>query len=141
MYRLLVPVDGSTSSERALAHLLKVAPVYKDGVEVHLLNVQRGLPGDIGLFISRDQIQSFHREQGEKALAPARARLDAAGVPYATHILVGEPGSAIAQAAREKNCDQILMGTRGHGGIPGLFLGSVAWKVIELTDVPVLLVK
>jgi nucleotide-binding universal stress UspA family protein len=47
----------------------------------------------------------------------------------------------IARFARERGCDQILMGTRGLGAIGSLLLGSVATKVIHLADVPVLLVK
>jgi nucleotide-binding universal stress UspA family protein len=141
MLQLLVPVDGSASSSRALEHLLKLTQAGKGAVKVHLLNVQYSLPGDVSMFVSRDQIQKYHQEQGEKALAPARAKLDAAGVAYEHHISVGEPANLIAQYAREKRCDQIFMGTRGLGGIAGLLLGSVATKVIQLTDVPVLLVK
>jgi nucleotide-binding universal stress UspA family protein len=47
----------------------------------------------------------------------------------------------IAQYAKEKGCDQIVMGTRGLGTVQGLLLGSVATKVIHLANVPVMLVK
>ena len=51
MFRILVAVDGSESSDRAVAHLLKKLGWYKEKVEVHLLNVQAALPSDVSRFI------------------------------------------------------------------------------------------
>ena len=56
-------------------------------------------------------------------------------------ILVGDPAETIAKVAREQACDLIVMGTRGLGTVTGVLLGSVATKVIHLSDRPVLLVK
>jgi nucleotide-binding universal stress UspA family protein len=141
MFRILVAVDGSESSDRAVAHLLKKLGWYKESVEVHLLNVQQALPSDMSRFISSDQLQNFHREQGVAALASARAILDGAKVAYVTHIGIGEPAHVIAHYAKEKAIDQIVMGTRGLGTVVGLVMGSVTTKVLSLTDVPVLLIK
>jgi nucleotide-binding universal stress UspA family protein len=141
MFRILVAVDGSDSSDRAVSHLLKKLGWYKETSEVHLLNVQPALPSDVSRFISSDQLQAFHREQGEAALASARAILDGAKVAYVTHIGIGEPAHVIAHYANEKAIDQIVMGTRGLGTVAGLVMGSVTTKVLSLTDVPVLLIK
>ena len=56
-------------------------------------------------------------------------------------IEVGDPAETIVQYAREKNCDQILMGTQGMGSLSGFVMGSVASKVVHLSPVPVLLTK
>lgn len=141
MLKMLVPVDGSESASRAVQHLIKKVSWYRDPLEVHLLNVQYPLPGDVQMFIDNEQIRSFHHDEGLKVLEPARQALDAAGLAYVFHIGVGDPAQVIADYAREKGCDQIFMGTRGLGSIAGLLLGSVATKVIHLSDVPVLLVK
>lgn len=141
MLKMLVPVDGSESSGRAVDHLIRKLGSYKDAAEIHLLNVQQPVSGDISAFVSRDVIAGFHREEGMKALAPARQKLDAAGVKYRHHIGVGDPAETIAKYAKEKGVDQIFMGTRGMGGVSNLVLGSVATKVIHLSPVPVLLVK
>jgi nucleotide-binding universal stress UspA family protein len=141
MFRILVAVDGSESSDRAVAHLLKKLGWYKETIEVHLLNVQPALPSDVSRFISADQLEGFHREQGAAALASARAILDCAKVAYVTHIGIGEPPHVIAHYANEKAIDQIVMGTRGLGTVAGLVMGSVTTKVVSLTDVPVLLIK
>lgn len=141
MLRLLVPVDGSEVSRRAIDQLLKGLGGYKEPAEIHLLNVQHPLHADVSMFVSADQIRQFHHDEGMKALRPAREKLDAAGVPYAFHIGMGDPAEVISQYAKEKACDQIILGTRGLGAVAGILLGSVATKVIHLSDVPVLLVK
>ncbi len=141
MLRILVAVDGSESSDRAVSHLLKKLGWYREGAEIHLLNVQAALPADVSRFITAEQLEGFHRERGEEALAKARAILDAAKVAYVTHIGIGEPAHVIAHYANERKIDQIVMGTRGLGSVAGLVMGSVTTKVLSLTDVPVLLIK
>lgn len=141
MLRLLAPVDGSEVSKRAIDQLLKGLGGYKEPAEIHLLNVQHPLHADVSMFVGSDQIRQFHHDEGMKALRPARERLDAAAVPYAFHIGIGDPAVVISQYAKEKACDQIILGTRGLGAVAGILLGSVATKVIHLSDVPVLLVK
>lgn len=141
MLRILVAVDGSESSDRAVSHLLRKLGWYKESPEIHLLNVQASLPADVSRFISPEQLEGFHRERGEEALASARAVLDAAKIRYVTHIGIGEPAHVVSHYAKEKAIDQIVMGTRGLGTVGGLVMGSVTTKVLSLTDVPVLLIK
>jgi nucleotide-binding universal stress UspA family protein len=142
MHRILLPVDGSEASLRAVDHVLKKVGLYKDPAEIHLLNVQIALRQGVSAFVAPEQLESYHREEGTKALAAARAKLDAAKLPYLFHIGVGgEPGEVIARFAEEKKCDQLVMGTRGLGAVTGALLGSMTTQVIHLVDVPVLLVK
>ena len=139
MLRVLVPVDGSENSLRAVQFLLRKAPLYAEPLELHLLNVQHAFPGTISGV--HEQAERHHHDEGAKALAAARKALDAAGVKYVYHIGLGEPAEVIAHFAREKKIEQIVMGTRGAGAIASMLLGSVANKVLHLVDVPVLLVK
>ncbi|MFL6621221.1 MAG: universal stress protein [Sulfurifustis sp.] len=141
MRRLLVPFDGSDASGRALDHAQRALSSYKEGAELHLLNVQPPLPGDVAMFVGAETCRKYHQDEGAKVLAPARARLEAAKVPYVWHVSVGDPGEVIARYAKEKGCDEICMGTRGLGRVAGMLLGSVTTKVIHLSPVPVLLVK
>jgi nucleotide-binding universal stress UspA family protein len=135
---MLVPVDGSENSDRAVRWLIKKSSLYAEPLEIHLLNVQHSFRMIRGL---RREAQQVHRKEGLKALAPARKLFDEAGVEYAYHIGVGDAPYVITQYAKEKKVKQIVMGTRGLRAIAGLLLGSVTMKVISLTDVPVLLVK
>lgn len=139
--RLLLPVDGSEVSTRAVEHLLRHCGELREKPEVHLLNVQPPLHGDVTSFVSREQVEQFHLEQGHAALAVARERLAAAGVDHEYHVMVGDPGPVIAHFVRERHIDQVIMGTHGRGSLAGLLMGSVVAKTLHLSPVPVLLVK
>lgn len=141
--KILVPVDGSQSSDRAVDHLVRKLGWFKGGVEIHLLNVQHRIPYGrrVAEAVGHDRIAKFHQEEGLAALKSARGKLDAAGVKYDYHIGVGEEAEVICQYAKDKGVDQIFMGTRGLGQVSTLVLGSVATKVIHQSPVPVLLVK
>lgn len=143
MLKWLVPVDGSESAVRAVSHMIDKLAWFKDGVEIHLLNVQQPMPygNRVTSVLGQDKVAQYHHEEGLAALQPARAKLDATGIKYVFHIGVGDPAETVVQYAKEKGCDQIVMGTRGLGSAGNLLLGSVATKVIHLAEVPVLLVK
>jgi nucleotide-binding universal stress UspA family protein len=130
MQRVLVPVDGSESSARAVQYL--IAFVRRCGsTEVHLLNVQAPA--------LRTESQDY-REPGELALRAARTLLEQSGVPYACEVRRGLVEATITHYVKENQCDAIIMGTRGMGTTE-LMLGSVATKVVYLADVPVTLIK
>jgi nucleotide-binding universal stress UspA family protein len=142
MLKLLLPVDGSDSSVRAVEFAVNKKGWYKDPVELHLINVQPPMPfgSRVASVIGHAAIEQHHRDEGMAALKPAMQKLDAAGVPYVHHISVGDPAEVIAEFAKQKGFDQIVMGTKGLGAT-SLLLGSVTAKLIHLTVVPVLLVK
>ncbi|MGB8339035.1 MAG: universal stress protein [Burkholderiales bacterium] len=137
---LLIPIDGSVHSENAVRHALTLRKYMP--VEIHLLNVQPGLhSGHAKMFVSEKQLQNYQREHADQALQSARALLDTAEAPYQHHIGVGSPGETIVAFAKEKHCDQIIMGARGENALTKLILGSVATEVIGLAEIPVTLVK
>jgi len=140
MIKFLLPIDGSEVSLRAVDRIVERRDWYREPLEVHVLNVQRPLPSDVSRFIPADQIKGFHHDEGMRALAQARAKLEHGALEHVFHISVGEPGHVIAHYANELNCDQIVMTTRGGGGAIAA-LGSIATKVVHMTNVPVLLVK
>lgn len=140
MLKVLVPIDGSENSLRALRYA--IAFLREPGsFELHLLNVQPPLAGDVTTFVGSATVKDFHREEGEKVLKPALAVLDRERVPGKPHITVGPAGEAIAGFAKKLGCDMIIMGTRGLGGIKGALLGSVSTEVIRHAEMPVTLVK
>lgn len=137
----LIPVDGSEISLKPITWIITHLDDWKTPPTLHLLNVQHALPRDISRFINAGQIEDFHREEGLKALAIAEQQLQAAGLTPQLHISVGESAETIVEFAASKACDQILIGTRGHTGLGGTLLGSVASKIAHLTKVPLLLVR
>lgn len=138
---ILLPVDGSEHALHAVDWLIRQLPEWANSPTVHLITVQPSLHGDISRFVSTAQLQEYHRDEGEKCLAPARARLQAAGLTPTSHVRVGESAQVICAAATELGCDQVIIGTRGHSGLAGLLLGSVATKLAKLSPVPVTLVR
>ena len=137
----LVPIDGSEISLHSTAWIIKHAAEWREPPQIHLINVQSALPNDIGRFIDGETIREFHLEAGMAALAPARDKLAAAGLAPELHVLVGDAAATITAFADSHGCTQILIGTRGHSGFAGTLLGSVAMKVVHLSNVPVLLIR
>lgn len=140
MKAILVAVDGSDCSDRAARHALDLMAAGS-AAELHLLNVQPNLRGAVSAFVSKEQIDAHHREEGEKALASAVALAAKASVPVKTHIGVGRQGEIVADFAKKLDAGLVVLGTRGHTGLAGVLLGSVAQDVIAHTQVPVTLVK
>jgi YjbE family integral membrane protein len=141
--RILVAVDGSEHALRAAQYALDMRNRMRDPdrVELHVVNAQPPLPRDASAFVATESLQDYHKEQGEAAVGPARALLDAAGVPYKVHELVGEPPATIAALAARLGCALIVMGTRGLGAGAAALVGSVAQRTLEHSTVPVLLVR
>ena len=141
--RILLCADPSDNALRAVDYVIalrgELQPLH--AIDLHLLNVQRPVTGDVATFVPKESLRDYHHERGLQALARARARLDERGVPYTYHLLVGPPWQMIAEYAREKACDHIVMGRRGLGSFTGALLGSVAQKVLHLAEQPVVLVK
>lgn len=141
--RVLVATDGSPGSARALRQALALREQLRDGTqtEVHLVNVQRPVSGNVSSFVAADSIEDYHRERGEQALAEARRTLGEAGIAFQEHRRVGAPGETIAAVAAETGSDLIVMGARGLGTHTAGLLGSVATATLEHAGVPVLVVR
>ncbi|MEO6407490.1 MAG: universal stress protein [Burkholderiaceae bacterium] len=139
---MLIAVDGSAGAERAVRRLIDLRQALRDpAVEVHLINVQRPISGDVARFVAGETLDDYHRERSEAAMAPARAMLTAAGLTFKEHIHLGDPGEQIAQVAHAQDCDLIVIGTRGLGSHAAAIIGSVAQGTLAHSNVPVLLVK
>lgn len=141
MLKMLLPVDGSTACNNAIAQFSRILGWYREVPEIHLLNVQFPFHGDVSLFVDQESIKQYHLEEGLKDLKQARELLDQASIAYQHHVVVGEAAKMIVQFATEHQCDQIVIGPRGLGTVQGLLLGSVASKLIHLSPIPVLLIK
>ncbi|HET8874795.1 MAG TPA: universal stress protein [Casimicrobiaceae bacterium] len=137
MIRVLLPVDGSDSSARAVQRVAscsqRVAPV-----EVQLLYVQ--VDDGTAATVFDEPARNDALEAGNRALQSAADVLARAGVACMSESRKGFVPSVIVEHAKSTNCDAIVMGTRGMGSTQQL-LGSIARQVISLSDLPVTLVK
>lgn len=137
----LIALDGSEPSLKTIDYVITEAVSRVNTPKLFLVNVQAPLSSDITRFIDDKVVADFHREAGDAALAQARQKLDATGLAYSSHIIMGETAPTLVEFARDKGCSLIVMGAHGFGSVVGLFMGSVTTKVIPLSTVPVLVVK
>lgn len=140
--KILLPVDGSDCSLRAVDHLIAHCTWFSAVPEIHVLNVHAPIPiGRVQSHIGSETLHAYYLEDSQAVLLEAQRRLDAAGLFHTTHIHVGQPAEVIAKMAAELSCDLIVMGSNGRSGITGLIMGSVANRALHLAHCPVLLVK
>ena len=137
--KILIAVDGSKPSLKALQLLIDHSDWYRGPPEVELITVHLPVPA-VGR-VPRSQLERYYVEEGEAKLAPAKKKLDAARVPYKAHVLVGPVAESIVKHAKDKRCDLIYIGTRGMSAVGAAFIGSTATKVLHISETPVLLVK
>ncbi|HSQ04484.1 MAG TPA: HAD-IC family P-type ATPase, partial [Burkholderiales bacterium] len=136
MLKVLIPVDASRNCQFAVKHVIKQF-MNNTAMEIHLLNVQQPFARYIARFVSKRNRQDFHRAEAEKALGPVKQMLDNFGIPYATHMEIGERAKLITDTAHRLRCDQIVMSTARKNSLTRMVENSVTNKVLELASVPV----
>jgi nucleotide-binding universal stress UspA family protein len=143
MYRrILVPVDGSETSNQALLLALELAGLKGGRVRlVHSLDELAHVAG----YRHSAQLRSVVRDEGLQILQRALAIADAAEVPAETCLLEptahGSLGEQVAEEAGQWGADLIVVGTHGRKGARRALLGSGAEQVLRLAPVPVLAVR
>ena len=137
--KILVAVDGSKASLKAVQLLIDHSDWYRDQPEVELLAVH--LPVPRVSHASKSQLERYYREEGESTLGAAKKKLDGAGIRYQARVLVGPVAETLVKHAKAQRCDLIYIGTRGMSELGKALIGSTASKVLHISDIPVLLVK
>jgi nucleotide-binding universal stress UspA family protein len=137
--KILLAVDSSKPSLDAVDFLVRHFADYREPPQVQLVTVHLPVPKVPGLV--KAQVTKYYEEEGEACLAPARKKLDAAGIAYDNVVLVGQVAESLVKHAQEKRCDVLCIGTRGMSATANVLLGSTATKVLHLSPIPVLLVK
>jgi nucleotide-binding universal stress UspA family protein len=140
MFRqIVVPLDGSASSERALWTAGAVAE--RTGAQLHIVRVQIPAFGMIdGMDLTALDMRA--RQQAEEHLHRVAETLQRErGIAARTVMLEGPPAATICQAATDADADLIVMTTHGLTGFNRLWLGSVADAVVRHATTPVLLLR
>lgn len=139
--RILVPVDGSPTSNKALTAALGLA--RERGARVRVMHAIDELSLVSG-FEDSTFVMGVARESGKKALDDGLAIVRAAGVEGDSH-LVEAPGKRLGEVVAEEaaawEADLVVVGTHGRRGFSRLLLGSGAESVIRLATLPVLVVR
>lgn len=141
VHRILLAVDGSEASTQAVAYVCALRDADMP-VEVRLLNVQMPIAsGNVRRLVSQAIVDAWFHEEGLQALDTAKKALQAAGIQFEEDIRVGHAAEVIVREALRRGCTRIVMGTRGHGAVASVLLGSTALQVLHRSAVPVTLVK
>ncbi|MGA8786019.1 MAG: universal stress protein [Polaromonas sp.] len=143
--RILVPVDGSETSNKALVTALQLAKDAGGRVQlIHVVEELAYLSGYEQFGGYSDDLFKVMRENGTKVLDDGLAIAQAAGVE-AEKILFDDFGGRLAElvadAAKQWNADLIVVGTHGRRGVGRVLLGSGAEQIIRLAPVPILVVR
>ena len=139
--RILVALDGSETSRKALSFLASRTTLIGARPEVHLLNVQPSIARRAAVELGRELTQRIYRSEADAVLAPARKTLARAGIDAEAHADHGHAAERIAQVADDRKADLIAIGSHGYSEIKGLLFGSVTHGVLARTKRPVLVLR
>ena len=144
--RILVAIDGSTTSRRGLDLAAEMA--VKFDAELILIYVIRDMqvPDGVRALMEADGFQSTRLATmeaiGGQILDEFAAAAAAAGAKKVKKdVRPGDPAGAILRYSTDHNIDLIVMGSRGLGDVESMLLGSVSRKVANLSKVACLTVK
>ncbi len=141
--RVLLAVDGSAGSNDA-ARLVRALP-WPARTVIHLVSVVDpgawippgpGVPGNAGLSNEREVAAFYHAQQ-----LAVSAELDSAGLEVSATVVSGRPADAICDEASRVEADVVVVGSRGHGKIAALLLGSVSATIVDRAPCPVLVAR
>jgi nucleotide-binding universal stress UspA family protein len=135
---ILLATDGSPSAAKALEYARDLA--LRDDAEVIVLHAFQPTPGYLGEPWGK-RVMGVHVALGQEVANEAARRLREAGVDIIVEVLEGPPADAILRVASVRQPDLIVMGSRGHGDMASLLLGSVSHRVMAHTEIPVLVVR
>jgi nucleotide-binding universal stress UspA family protein len=143
---ILIPTDGSKLSEKAVMHGVTLAksvgakvtaffaaPPATPIVYRNHLPVGYATPAEHETMIERaaEKYLGFVERAARKAQVPCES----------IHVTSDYPEDAILKIAQKQKCDLIVMATHGQGGLRGVFIGSVAQKILNQSKIPVLVLR
>jgi nucleotide-binding universal stress UspA family protein len=137
---ILVPVDFSNGSERALEQAEVLAASLGAGIELfHAYQLPVLALPDTSVTVSPTYVADL-TDRAQKELYRLRDRLQQKGVPVTTKLLEGNPADAIVHRAETLPALMIVLGTHGRSGFKRFLLGSTTERVVRTATVPVLTV-
>jgi nucleotide-binding universal stress UspA family protein len=135
--KVLVPIDDSEHSDKAVARALELAE--KQGAEITIMTVT---PVASDFLDEMRNIQDKLTVEYQKWLDKAKAVFDAKGIKAATILEMGlVPGNNIIRRAEDDKFDRIIMGSTGRSGLAKILMGSTAAKVVANAPCEVTIVR
>ena len=144
--KILVPYDGSNGAQLALDRAVEMAKLCDAHLVIvtvyrHHSMLEASLSMVRGATERGGNLDTEMREAAREAADYAKKRVKEAGhEKVSAFIKAGQPARTIISMGKEKECDLIVVGSRGLGATEGYLLGSVSHKVTGLANCPVLVV-
>jgi nucleotide-binding universal stress UspA family protein len=144
---IFVAIDGSSTANRALDEAISTAQAFKARLCITFVAdeadlMQHGM--GLGSFIDVDKIKAEIRAGANRMLSEAVARAGAAGC-QAEPLLIESSNRRVAEsladAAQSWGADLMVVGSHGGGGIGRLLVGSVAEKLVRISQISLLIVR
>lgn len=134
---ILVPLDGSKNSIRALKNAIQLAK--QTDASITGISVIQSFPTEMGLV--RTIVGKALSKHYKRFMPIAKAMCTKGKVEFLDVIEYGEEGRTIVSFAQKNNFDLIVIGSRGMGALGELFLGSTSNYVMHSSKIPVLIIK
>jgi len=135
--KILVPLDGSKYSEKALQRACEVVNAFDSNL-ILLYVVEKPLPID---FLDRKEYLEILRKFGKKTLEKANNVLSKKGITAKISIKEGNIVNEIKKVVKKENCDLIIVGNKGLGAVTRFLLGSVSNKLAQSSSCSLLIIK
>jgi nucleotide-binding universal stress UspA family protein len=141
IHNILVPIDFSEHSEKALGFAISLAKGL--GARLELLHCYPINPGGISPYgiVLPENLDREMRDAASSRMAEWREKAVAEGLDVDLTLTPAFPSEAISATAEEHGADMIVMGTRGLTGLRHVLLGSVAERTLRIAPCPVVTVK
>jgi len=139
--KILLAVDGSKYTRKMLAYLSTHEELFSNRNEYVALNVQTELPLRARAAVGKEITKRYYQDEADRVLGSVLKFLERHKLKTRGDWKTGADGETIARYAENGKFDLIVMGSRGHGALASLVLGSVAARVLAHCKVPVLLVR
>lgn len=139
--KILIAVDGSKAAGEAVRHAIHLAKALAETPTLVLLHADVPLMRRVAAELGTEGTRAYHAGNHEYALKGARTALRRARLAFEEKTVVDDAAPAIIKAAKAGKFDLVVMGSHGRTALAGMFLGSVAQKVLSQSAVPVLIVR
>jgi len=139
--KILVPVDFSGHSAKALDYAIEVAKKFEASIHIlHSYPIHVGGVTPYGVAFP-ETLERDWRAAAQQQLDAWGEKVNAAGIEVSLSLTPLAASEAVAETAEEIGADLVVMGTRGLSGLKHVLLGSVAERTLRTAPCPVLTVK